>query len=421
MSASPETLHLLAHQAQRRARTERDWWDNPLDTALAAVSATRHPPAFRQEGELALGRLHRWHRDGQPRRVSADVTAIALAAAAAADFARRDRDLERDAIATVDALARRSRDAAPVLHLALCAWALDRVAADRTRSPWPALRDRFREPTERARGLDTPLALFTRALATTPFDAAALVRGLLAEAPASPGVEDGAVLLWLLTAAIERCSAELRADDTGLCALIDRRSELAARLAQELDADAFRAPEVGEFDPDGEFDLRPAIFLSPMEALLLDICLASAQPEQAWLRFEEAERMFGRRARSTERRLARRSSMLVALVGAVSGALLAVALSATDVSADVFLPAGLALGFAFVVVAAALWHRDDASKPSQAIGLFAAAAAPFAAVNAVNQALTHPWFSDAAGMITGALVSAAAVIVWAFVTMSRAP
>ena len=51
MTASPETLHLLAHQAQLRARTEPDWWDNPLDTALAAVSATRHAPAFREEGE----------------------------------------------------------------------------------------------------------------------------------------------------------------------------------------------------------------------------------------------------------------------------------------------------------------------------------------------------------------------------------
>lgn len=419
MTASPETLHLLAHQAQRRARSEPDWWDNPLDTALAAVSATRHAAAFREEGEHALDRLRRWHRDGQARRVSADVTAIALAAAAAADFARRDRDLERAAADGVDDLARRSRDAAPVLHLALSAWALDRVVLDRGQPPWLALRERFHGPAGRTRGLDAPLTLFTSALAAEAFDAAALVRSLLSEAPTSPGAEDGAVLLWLLTAAIDRCAVDLREDDTGLRALTDRRSELAARLAQELDAASFEAPEVAEFDPDIELGLRPTMFLSPMEALLLDISLASAHPEQAWLRYEEADALFGARARDLARQLARRTASLLTLLGAATGVLLAVALTSAGVAAGAAVPAGLTLTFAGLSAAAAVAHRTGRGKLSEAIGVFAVVAMFCAAVNTVNQSLSQPVLSDAAGMITGAVIATLAVAVWAASTFVR--
>lgn len=419
MTTSPETLHLLAHQAQRRARVEPDWWDNPLDTALAAVSATRHPPAFREEGKLALDRLRRWRRDGCARRVSADVTATALASLAAVDLARRDRDLEHDAAAGVDDLARRSRDAAPALHLALCAWALDRVVTDRDAAPWPRLRERFRAPVDRTRGLDTPLALFTAAVAAQSFDAATLVRALLAEAPTSPGSEDGAVLLWLLTVAIDRCSDELRDDDTGLRALADRRSELAARLAQELDASAFDPPEVADFDPTGKLDLRPTVFLSPMEALLLDISLASAHPDGAWLRYEESAALHGREARNLAQRLARRTAILMTLLGVVTGALVAVALVGQSLAVGAAVPAGLTLAFVCLTAAAALWHRNDQGKPSEAVGVFAVVAAACAAVNTVNQSLSKPFLSDAAGVITGALITAFAVVVWAGITTAR--
>ena len=114
MNATPETLHLLVHQAQLRARTDTDWWDNPLDTALAAASATRHAPATARP---TVDRLRRWGRDEQPRRVSADVAALALAAAA--DLGRRDRQLEEAAVYAAEDLAGRSRASAPLLHVAM--------------------------------------------------------------------------------------------------------------------------------------------------------------------------------------------------------------------------------------------------------------------------------------------------------------
>jgi hypothetical protein len=419
VTASAETLHLLAHQAQLRGRTAEDWWDNALDTALAAVAAVRHPPAYREHGDAALDRLRRWRRDGEPRRISADAAALALAAAAAVDLARRDRDLERDAIAAVENLAGRAATAAPALHVALCAWALDRVVPDRQDTPWPQLRAHVADSGAWAHGLDIPLRSLTRAIAAERLDASPLVRALLTEIPASPGVEDGAVLLWVLTVAVEQCAAQLPDTDSGLQALADRRTELASRLALEIDPTTFQPPNVGDFDPDADLDGRQISYLSPMEALLIDISLASTDTEAPWLRFEEAAELFGDRARVAERKLARRTAALVTVIGVLAGSVLALALTLADVEPAVAVPAGITVIAACWLAAAAIWHRNSPTTLAQAFAALWATCLLAAAFDAVNQALTKPLVPDAAGWIAGALVGIVAVVLVALTTRSH--
>jgi hypothetical protein len=402
VSASPETLHLLAHQAQLRARTDADWWDNPLDTALAAVSATRHPPAFRGDGETAVQRLRRWLRDGQPRRVSADVAALALAACAASDLGLRDRELEAAAVEGAADLAGRSRTAAPPLHVGLTVWALDSLVPDRAAAPWPALRQHLAAGPV-GRGAEAPVVALATALCAPVFDADALVRSLLSDVPSSPSLEDGAMLLWVLTTAVERCAPELGAQDTGLRALADRRAELAVRLAQELDAEAFKAPEVADFDPRGDLDLRTPTFLSPMEALLLDISLASRELEQPWLRFEEAADLFGLREREAVRSLAWRTAVLLGAAGVVAGGLLAVVLDYEGSDRLVAVLAGIAVACAVAFVAAVIWQREDRGAFSRALIAFFFTLTICAVLDLINESLDKPLLSDAAGVIGGLL------------------
>ena len=412
MSASPENLHLLAHQAQLRARTEEDWWDNALDTALAAVSATRHPASYRTLGDAALARLIRWQRDGAPRRVSADVAALALSAVAAFDLVRRDRSAEAEAITAVDGLAGRSGPATPMLHLALCAWALDRLVPDRKNLPWTTIREHWSESGRRVAGLEGLLRTLVLAFAAPSFDASALVRALLSQVPASPGLEDGAVLLWVMTVAIERCASEIDSRDTGMRALADRRSELAERLAQEIDADTFRPPQVAEFNPETEFDLRPATYMSPTEALLVDISLASADLEVAWLRFEEAGALFGKRARAAERRLTRRSAALLFVSALLCGALVGVSLVLGSISASIAVWGGIATAAGGSLGATTVVYRREPTGLLQAIGMLCATLCLVAGIAALNQALVHPLVGDAGGFVLGALIGVLAAFLW---------
>lgn len=415
MTASPDNLHLLAHRAQLHARTEDDWWDNALETALAAVSATRHPASYRAVGEAALARLIRWQREGAPRRVSADTAALALTAAAAADLARRDRAAERDAIAAVDDLAGRGGAAAPPLHLALCAWALDRLAPDREQSPWVAIRGHSSDGGGRVAGLEGPLRTLIRTLAAPSFDASALVRALLGEVPISPGTEDAAVLLWVMTAAIERCAGDIDARDAGMRALTDRRSELAQRLAQEVSAQTFLPPDVGEFDPDEEFDLRPVTYLSPTEALLVDISLASSEPEDPWLRFEEAKALFGTKGEAAERRLATNSAALLFVSSLLCGALVGVSLALGEIQANIAVWAGVAATMAGSLAATTVIYSRERSGLVQALGMLCATLGLVAGVVVLNRALAHPVVGDVGGFVVGALVGVLAALVWSVV------
>lgn len=412
MTASPDSLHLLAHRAQLRARTADDWWDNPLDTALAAVSAIRHPPAFRRDAEIAVHRLSRWRRDGGPRRVSADAAALALAARAAADLARRDRELERAAVAAVGELVGRSPTAAPALHVALGAWALDPLVSDREAAPWPELREHVGASLLDLPGLDGPLRTLTRGLAAPKLDAGELIRELLLEVPASPGTEDGAVLLWTMTVAVERCSADMSANDSGLRTLIDRRAELAARLAQEITAETFEPPAVSDFDPELALDVRPISYLSPMEALLLDLSLASRAPEEGWLRFDEAQALFGRREAIVERRLARRTAILVAVLGVTIAALAGVSAAWLGLKLSVTVPAALAVGWAFWLTATTVVHRSAPRPLTQALGLLWAVLTLASGFVALNQALADPLLPDIGGFVAGGLLGAVGAVIW---------
>lgn len=418
MSVSADSLHLLAHQAQRRARTDEDWWDNPLDTALAAVSATRHPPAYRNDGANAVERLRRWHRDGQPRRISADVAALTLAAAAAADLGDRDRDLEAAAIAAAEDLSGRTRTAAPPLHVTLTVWALDRLRLDRTAKPWPALRQHLARVSSGG-GAEVPLETLARALSAASFDARALVQRLLADVPTSPTLEDGVVLLWILTIAIERSGPELDQDDSGLRALIDRRTRLAERLARELDADAFKAPEAVEFDPTDDLDARTPTFLSSMEALLLDISLASRDEEKPWLRYEEAADLFAQRERAAVALLARRTGLLLSAAGALAGGLLSVVLAFNDVVLLQAVLAGVALASTITAIAATIWHRHTRTKLSRALVTSFAALGFVAGLDLVNDLLKDPVLDDVGGVVAGVLLTAAITIVIAVADGNR--
>lgn len=416
MTSSPATLHLLAHQAQHHARTAEDWWDGPLDTALAALSAARHPPAYREEARQAVNRLSRWQREGKARRVSGDIAALALAAAAAHDLAERQPHLEEAAVDGVEQLAGRSGPAAPALHLALAAWALDRVIPDRESRPWPALRDRFEHHASNVHGLDAQLTRLAATFSAARFDAGELVRGLLA-VPVNPNPNDGAVLLWLLTAALERCAPELSANDSGLLSLTDRRTELVTRLAQEIDASTFEHPDADDFDPDSEPPDRLIEFLSPMEALLLDLSLASSHPENPWLRFEEAESLFGDTASELRGRLARRTSQLISLVGLLAGAVVALVLVQEAAKTAACIAAGITVSAALLCLAGAIQIRTKTTLILRAGTALAAAIAVAAAFTTFNQARTHPW-SDAAEIVTDLIMSAVVALITTLATRS---
>jgi hypothetical protein len=322
--AEAERLHAVAHQAANSVRTIEDWWENPLTTGLAAVTRARHSSAYRDEAEGAVSRLLRWWRDENPRRISRDVTAMALAARAAADLQQREPRLVQEAAQAVDDLAQRDPSIVPMLHLALSAWALDALVPDRDEKPWPELRKRLQE--RRFGGVEEPLRQYAAAVAARQFDANALVQGLLGSIGSAPSGGDSCVILWVITAAAERLTQSLSDDDNALRVLLQRRSTIVERLAGDVNDHTFRVPELEEFGESIPEDLPVINYLSPFEALLLDFVLASAEEADAWLRFPEAEALFGEKAAQARRELEsttdqyqRLSAGLVTVLGLISG------------------------------------------------------------------------------------------------------
>lgn len=187
---------------------------SPVETALAAVSATRHPTAHREQAKGALDALERWRRAGAPRPVSADAVAFALAARAASALARRDASLTSAAVAAVAHMAQHTPEVVPELHVAMACWALDNVVPDRDQAPWPALRAWL--SLGNAYGLDQALRAYGQAIAAREFNAPQLVQRLVTQVPTSPGPTDAAVVLWLLEIAIDRCARALHDDEPGL-------------------------------------------------------------------------------------------------------------------------------------------------------------------------------------------------------------
>lgn len=419
--ASPQLLHGVVHRAALSRRTDDDWWGSALETALAAVSAARHPPAHRTEATGAVARLTRWWREGEARRISADIVAVALTAKAAAELVQRDDQLTADAAERVADLADRSTEIVPDQHVALCAWALDGLVVDRTAKPWPQLRARVERGT--AFGLDATLRAYTRAVAAPGFDAVTLVQALLSTSPiVSPSTPDAASALWLLAVSVERVAQVLDADEPALRALLERRGQLVERLAVEVDERrSFDFAAVGDFDPDEEPDRSPTIVLSPMDTLLVDLALASPETSAPYLTPAEAQALFGQREahiralldereRAAQLAISRwiaRFGVLLSVLGAALGATLLLGLLLAGVAASTAVWFALALAGAAVVAAAGLWRRAGEHTLALPLAVLAATFVLFGCVVGVNGATANPFLPDAAGLVTGAIGTAA--------------
>ena len=416
--AEAERLHVVAHQAANSVRSIEDWWDNSLTTGLAAVTRSRHSSAYRDEAEGAVSRLLRWWQDERPRRISRDVTALALAARAAADLQQREPRLVEDAADAVNELARRDPSTVPMLHIALCAWALDELVPDRDEKPWPELRKRLQE--RRFGGVDEPLREYAAALAARQLDANALVQGLLGSIGSAPSRSDSCVLVWVITAADERLMRSLTADDNALRVLLQRRATIVERLAGDVDDQTFRVPDLEEFGEPLADDLPVINYLSPFEALLLDFALASPEEADAWLRIPEAEALFGERATQAEAALASAtdryqllSAGLVTLLGLSSGLAVWLGLLALDWKRAVAASLAVAVAVLALGVAALLGRAGgQPERLMEAVGVLSLTMAALALLNAYNQHRTHPFLSDVTGMVVGVVIGGVALIAW---------
>lgn len=375
-------------------------------TALAAVAMSEHPPAYRERGAEALDALERWIADGGVRRVSGDVTAVCLAARAAAAYGRNDGRRVADAATRAANMA--SRSAVPALHLALVCWALDDLVPDRRNPPWPTLRGMR---PRRAVGPDRALMVYVEHMAAESFDAAGLVRELAASGVGllRPGPEDGAVLLWLLTAVVGKASLYL-VGDNALGALVDQRADLVARLALELGNESFVPPDWTDHAESEGWD---GPYLSPIEAFLIDISLSSPNREESWFTYEEARALFGKDAadeRLETRRWRAASAGITVLAGGLAGALVYVLARYTqEAPADAAGWAAISVLALVAVVSCVLWrgsvHRDTLWSAVTVGVVTVAIVAPLLLVNAL---LPNPLFPDSAGLVVGVLAPMAA-------------
>lgn len=151
---------------------------------------------------------------------------------AKAELQQTDAALTAAAVDAVDGLAKRDPSLSPDLHLALCVWALDRLVPDRDEAPWPQLRQRFGRGE--GFGVDQPIRRYGAAIAAAPFDAAGVTQALLGEVGSSPSPTDSVVLIWLLTATLERVVEALPESDSGLRVLVEQRAGLVERLIDYL-------------------------------------------------------------------------------------------------------------------------------------------------------------------------------------------
>jgi hypothetical protein len=410
-------LHLVAHRASAHARTVEDWWGSSLETALAAVALARHPSVYREEAKEALERMLRWRRDEGPRRTSEDAAALALTARAAADLQRSHRDLVEGAASAVEDLARRDRALVPLLHLALCVWALDRLIPDREQRPWPSLKSRF--DVSRAPGIDQAIRRYGIALSSQPFDANALVQDLLAEVRSSPGPSESCLLLWILTIANERLVESLPATDNALGLLLRYRAELGERLAGEIDDSTFIEPSFADVT-DGQREHKAVTYLSTFEAVILDVALASDNEAEPWVTFSEAKSLFGereaqaaRKLQRTRQDLQRRMALLLLALGLTTGSTAWLAATRLGGEETMAVSVGLAVAAAIGAFSAVVWHRANPSNPlSESLGLFSILLSLLMAINAVNQGVRRPFLPDAFGFVAGALLAAAATALW---------
>ena len=421
--AAAEHLHVLAHRAARAARDSDEWWGTPLDTALAAVSLARHSRAHRDVAQAAFERMLRWWQDENPRRISADVAALALTARAAHELQRGDPALTRAAVVAVEDLAGRDRAVIPELHLAIAAWALATITPDRSEAPWPILRSRFDRP--QLAGVDEPLRRFGLALSQHPFDANRLVQELLVDIGSAPSLSDAVILLWLISAASDELALALPSSDNALQVLLRRRAELVERLAGEIDERSFVEQEIEDFDVSRDYTPIDLTYLSPFEALLLDLALASRDDAAPWLTYEEARQLFGEQAAAARQELsdARRDHAsvlagLVVIIASLTAATMWLALEALGVRATVQYPASAALGSLLCATAIAVAGRERTlGLVGDAAGSFFIAAALVAAFLVINNAPDKPLVADVNGVASDILLAAGGFLVWAVIVV----
>lgn len=308
-------------------------------------------------------------------------------------------------------MATRNTSVVPDLHVALAAWTLDDLQRDRDAPPWPAIRQHLGHGS--AYGVDAALRDYLTDIAQPGTEARTLVQHMLTSTTLSPTPTDMAVALWLLTIAIERACRTLNADEPGLAALANWRTGLVEHVTGEIDEDSFRLPAGDDFNPEAEIDTTATLFLSLTEALLMDIALASPEPEQPWLRFPEAQELFGHRAREQAthtHRWIRRTATAVGIAGLATGAALALILIMAGVA---MLPA---IGFGLAVAAGAsacgggIWQRTIVGAVVRPTTILCATLALVAVLVSINKLLTQPLVSDVTGLALGAILTALATV-----------
>ncbi len=278
-------------------------------------------------------------------------------------------------------------------------------------------------------GSNVAIATYTGAVAQIRINALKLAEDLVTQIGAVANPTDACILMWLVTVAIHRLSHELSKDDSTLQVLIRRRTELIERLSAEIDDYSLRdSANDAQDDVDADVvqptDNEP-VRLSSIEAVLLDFSLASKDPSHPWLTFEEAVKLFGDDAAQVRLELAdtRRSSRkqmawFVAALGVTTSAVLWLTLHTQEIANAIARPATVSLFALFMLQVTRLASADE-SAIGDAAGVFWGTLAPLALVVAVDRCLRQPFISDVGGLIAGALIAAAAGLLWALAKRRR--
>ena len=419
--APADRIHAVTHRAVLAARDMDDYWDSPIETALAAADLARHTHVHMVDAERALTRVRRWWLEGHARRTSDDVAALALAARAAAELQRYDPSLLEAAVAGVVDLVSRDPSVVPDLHLALSAWALDPLVTSREAEPWPAVLAQVER--RKGVGVNESLRLYTVALSRRKFSAPHLVQELVTYITPSAGSIDSCILIWLITVAGEKLCMYLPKEDSALQVLFRRRADLVEKLGGEVDDQTFHPPETLDLSF-GEADVvgRDSLYLSSFEAMLLDFSLASKEQSQPWVTFEEAESLFSERAvkaqldlESAQVRFRTIAASLVLSLGVAVGAAFWFILHYIHIFSSVASPASVSLTSLFATIAIRIAFNTAHAFLFESLGVFFGTLTLLAAAVAVDQALSKPYISDVGGLSVGAVVATGAVVFWAIV------
>jgi hypothetical protein len=167
-------------------------------------------------------------------------------------------------------------------------------------------------------------------------------------------------------------------------------------------------------------------YLSPFEALLLDLALASRDDATPWLTFEEAHRLFGEHADTAKaeleharRGLASVAARLVAVIGLFGSVTSWFVMRDLDIAGDVRYPAAAALASLLFAIAVAVAARERTpGLVADAAGSFFVACAIIAGFIAVNNAPKKALIGGVSGVAADVLIAAGGVVIWAIVVVA---